>query len=943
MRAVFRRNTIAILLFGLSLGLFVGLFISGCNRPAQPDEDEPMHDTFAPIDSDDRDLPDDPDDISDLDHSLDETDSILETDQSPEAGFRGVWVATVFGLDFPSQPNLTADAIMREIDYIVLRTAEIGLDAIMFQVRPTGDAFYESAIFPWSEWLSGTQGQGIPDFDPLAYFIEKSHANGIQLHAWLNPYRIIHTATDSSDPDTLSPDNPVRLNPELAVGWTSPDGNRGLFLDPGLPEARELIIDGIIELAENYNIDGIHIDDYFYPGRSFDDSSSFERYGGAMDIADWRRENVNTLIRDIQTAIRNINEEHDRNIRWGISPSAIWKNDSSDPLGKSVLSTFESYYLLYADSRRWVMEELVDYISPQIYWYTGFETADFKTILDWWIDLCRDSSVDLYIGHAAWREADDEQPPNWRGEMTRQLELVAHSEVPDGSVFYRFTSIRGAVGDSISDFFADEDENNALRREPVMILDTLTVGVPSGDITIRGTESSAPGFNIAGTSIPDVPLYMNGEEVSNRTIEGFFFVFAPLESGANEFIFSQDGQEDVIRVITRSASGGSGGGSSGGESGSGSAADITEITTPRYATVTSAASWLYPSNRLTGSGWMLEQGQRDLVTATSGNNFARLSCGMWIPLSAVTLRSESEFIENVLQNGVYRIGADFDALVWQADIFPAVYATYDGTTLRVQYGMHSKVPPLSIFSNLSETIFSTVSRGVSDGIPYHEFTVREDANLEGFFVEFGDGEFRLILMKRKALAHGDYPLTGITIVLDPGHGGDSPGALGPLGISMSEKDIVLINAFKLRDRLLALGATVHLTRTTDVDVSLEERVAISRRIRPDLFISLHINSVTETTNAENIRGFSVWYRNPNAADLSQTVLDIMHDIIPGTTRSRNINQANFYVCRPVWAPSILLEAGFIINIDDFVYLIDPIEQAAMADRTVEAILEYFSE
>jgi len=859
-----------------------------------------------------------------------------ETVEIIEGDFRAVWVASVLNLDFPSRRDLSATAMMREIDTIVNRTAELGLNAIIFQVRPTGDSFYNSEIFPWSYWLSGTQGQGIPDFDPLEYFIEASHNKNIELHAWLNPYRIIHTSTNSSDPNTLSPENPVFQNPELAVGWAGRNGNRGLFLDPGLPEARQLILDGIAELATNYNVDGIHIDDYFYPGTDFNDTATFELYGNGLELDDWRRENVNELIRGIQATIREINEKNDKEIRWGISPSAIWRNAASDPLGVPVPSTFESYNMLYADTRLWVMEEWIDYICPQIYWYIGFETADFEAILDWWIDLCKDYDVDLYIGHAAYRENENDQPPHWHGEMIRQLEMVERSDVVKGSVFYRFHSLQGTLGNAIRDFFSDGEE--APPREPVMILDTLSVGMPDRDITLEATAANAPAHNIVGTSIPDLPLYMNGEPVTNRTIEGFFYIHVPLESGVNEFTFSQEGHEDVTRKITRNAPRGGGGGGGGGGGSS-----VTQVTTPRFATVTSNDAWLYPSNSISGgSDWMLERGQIDQVIAESSNNFVKLSCGMWVNKNAVSLSSDRPRTSPALRSGIYRTDTDYDMLVWLSDMFTAVHAKYDGEVLRIDFGMQTEVPPLRLSGDLSRTMFSSHSSGVEDGVPYYEFTIRDDVNFEGHYVEHEDGEFRLILKKRKSLSQGDHPLSGITIMLDPGHGGEHYGALGPLGRDLAEKHLNLINTLKLAERLESLGAKVILTRDTDVDISLQGRVNLSREHRPDLFVSLHINSVAETTNATNVQGFTVWHRNPNAVNISQTVLDVMFDIIPETNRTRSINQSNFFVCRPAWTPSVLLEAGFIVNINDFVYLIDPKQQDIMADATVEAILEYFA-
>ena len=908
-----------ILRYSLIAMLLLSFFLVGCRDVIKPENDNeipPGSETeieTPPLSGED-------------DHEGSEIDDVKED-------FRAVWVASVLNLDFPSRRGANAETLKREIDSIVDRASELGLNAVIFQVRPTGDAFYRSEIFPWSYWLSGTQGQGIPGFDPLDYWIEACREKGLELHAWLNPYRIIHTSTNSSDPNTLSPDNPVYKNPEMAVEWTTSGGRKGLFLDPGLPEVRQLILDGIIELIENYDVDGIHIDDYFYPGVNFSDAATFELYGNGMELADWRRENVNTLIREIQSTIREVNDSQNRNIRWGISPSAIWKNDSEDPIGVSVPSTFESYHLLYADTRRWVLEGWVDYVCPQIYWYIGFQTADFEVILDWWEDLCRDSDVDLYIGHAAYREQEKDQPPHWDGEMLRQLEMTANSDIVTGNVFYRYHSIRGSLGDTIRNFFLGEE---SLPRQPVMVLDTLSVGMPGRDVTLTATAANASGYNIVGTSVPDIPLFLNGEEVTNRTIEGFFFIFVQLESGENNFTFSQEGQEDVTRLITRRAPSGGGG--------STPAATINRITTPRYATVSTDEAWLHPSNSTTGgSNWMLEQGQQDRVVAESSNNFVKLSCGMWVNKNNVTIRNENEVIENTLRNGAYHRGTSHDVISWQSDnIFPAIHASFDGDALTLNFGMHTSVPALDLPSDLSQTIFSSYNSGINDGTPYYRFIIRNDVNFEGYFMEYVNGEVLFSLKKRKTLTGGDRPLTGISIVLDPGHGGEHSGAVGPLGNDLPEKQMNLINSIKLAERLRAMGATVHMTRETDITLGLQERVNFSRQHKPDLFLSLHINSIDETTNAENIRGFTIWYRNPGSIDMAQSILDVMHDIIPHTNRHRSLNQANFFVCRPVWAPSVLLEAGFIINIDDFVWLIDPANQDKMADATVQAILEYFA-
>ena len=916
--------------------LLLCIIVSGCKTTTLPEEPTPDAGLPSVTETQPPSQPEltTPPELIDTDGGYEHGEDGPGGNRRPRGELRAVWVATVLNLDFPSARGLSANAMKREIDMIVNRTAGLGLNAIILQVRPTGDAFYQSDIFPWSQWLSGTQGVGITGFDPLRYWIEKCHDNGIELHAWLNPYRIIHTTTNSSDPGTLAPGHPVRLRPELAVAWKTSNGSAGLFLDPGLPDARELIIDSIVEIIERYDVDGIHIDDYFYPGANFNDEASYASYGGGLELADWRRENVNELVRGIQSVIREHNEANGKDVLWGVSPSAIWKNGSSDPLGVPTTNGQESYSALFADTRRWVMEEWIDYICPQIYWYIGFETANFEPVLNWWTELCEDYNVELYIGHAAYREVQDDQSPRWRGEILRQLEMAAGFDVIGGSFFYRFESLRGSVGNTVRDYYIARDGLPPV--EPLIVLDTLTIGMPREDVTLAATASTAPGYMIAGTSDPRTPLYLNGEEVTSRTIEGFFSVYVTLETGGNSFTFSQEGQENITRSITRNPP-------EPPTTTPGQTPTVSDVTRPRYATVTSDAAWVFPGNTASGgSDWMMAPGQRDRVVAESSNGYVKLSCGMWINLDHVELSNERRPVEDVFKNGEYRAGTDVDILAWKSDVYAGVYASLDGHTLTVSFGMHTEAPPLTVPDDLTGMIITDVSSGIKSNTPYYAFTLRDDLGLEGYYTDFEDGEFRLYLKLRKTLAEGDKPLEGITIVLDPGHGGDEFGAIGFMGTELAEKHINLINAIGLSERLTELGATVHLTRDADVTVTLQQRVDMSRQVKPDLFISLHVNSVAETTNAANIRGLSVWYRNPGSVSLAQTMLDTLYYINPATNRSRGINQANFFVCRPAWAPSVILEASFIVNMDDFVWLIDPAKQDELADAMADAILEYFA-
>ena len=374
--------------------------------------------------------------------------SIFTGTRATDEDFRGVWVTTVINLDFPTRRDLSNEQIKQEIAYIVDTSAAMGLNAIILQVRPAGDAIYPSAIFPWSKYLTGEQGLAPAyGFDPLDYWITRTHQAGMEFHAWINPYRVTHTTSNIRDVNMLYPTNPARLNPHLVVPFRRGD-NYALYFDPGFAQSREIIISGIVELLENYSIDGIHFDDYFYPSRYFNDYNSFALYGQGQDHRQWRINNVNALVYEVRQAINEI----DPNIRFGISPTGIWANDNTDPRG-SATRGYQHYIELAADSLRWINEGWIDYIIPQIYWHIGFEIADYYTLLRWWENAVYGSNVALHIGHAAWREYEGHT--GWSlGELYRQLQLNERSSVVSGSVFFRWSHMRGSVAYSIRDWYA---------------------------------------------------------------------------------------------------------------------------------------------------------------------------------------------------------------------------------------------------------------------------------------------------------------------------------------------------------------------------------------------------------------------------------------------------------------------------------------------------------
>ena len=345
---------------------------------------------------------------------------------------RGIWVASVWNIDYPSTATANDAVLRREAIEMLDNIQAMGFNTVYFQVRPTSDALYRSEIFPWSHWLTGQQGRApTNNFDPLAFWIEEAHKRGLELHAWLNPYRITSRADDNY---LLHPSNPAARYPELTILHT--DGR--LYFDPGNPRARQLIIDGIYEILRNYNVDGIHLDDYFYPGVDFPDAETFRRYGaGFTNINDWRRHSVTELIRGIQAIVR----ETRPSAQFGISPFGIWANRDTHPLGSDTRGN-ESFTRMFADTRLWVRNGYVDYIMPQLYWHIGFDLACYEILLNWWTDVVEGTNVRLYIGLGAYRVVGVGSANVWhRGEeLRRQVAMNRQNDSVAGHVFFTYNS-----------------------------------------------------------------------------------------------------------------------------------------------------------------------------------------------------------------------------------------------------------------------------------------------------------------------------------------------------------------------------------------------------------------------------------------------------------------------------------------------------------------------
>lgn len=290
-----------------------------------------------------------------------------------EREFRGVWVATVYNLDWPSRPGLAAAQQKDELLALLDRAARLKLNAILLQVRPASDALYASNKEPWSEFLTGKAGVS-PGYDPLAFAITEAHARGLELHAWVNPFRAAINASSA-----LPENHVAKEHPE----WVRRFGKQ-LWIDPGDPAARNYVISVITDIVRRYDVDGIHIDDYFYPYplkpgvATFPDDSTWQRFGAGHgpSRSDWRRENINDFVRSMYQAVKATK----RNVRVGISPFGIWRPG----VPATTKAGLDAYGQLFADSRKWLAEGWCDYFAPQLYW--GIRPADqsFPVLLDWW-------------------------------------------------------------------------------------------------------------------------------------------------------------------------------------------------------------------------------------------------------------------------------------------------------------------------------------------------------------------------------------------------------------------------------------------------------------------------------------------------------------------------------------------------------------------------------
>lgn len=460
----------------------------------------------------------------------------------PDTEVRGVWIATVNNINFPSSRGLGADKLKSEIDSIIDTCKKNNLNAVYFQVRPLADAFYKSEIFPVSEYLSGKQGESAAgDFDVLDYLVQKAHQESIKVHAWVNPLRVTYGTQTSPAHDTsvLAENHPARKNP----GYTVPYADGKLYFNAGIPEVRKLVRDGVYEIASNYDVDSIVFDDYFYPysvnvngvKADFDDDEAYEKYADGQSLGDWRRDNINKLVRECYDAVK----EADPEMMFGISPFGIWQNDNGVNNG-SATSGLEAYNELYCDALAWIEGGYIDYIAPQIYWSFTNNAARYDTLVRWWNAVCDSSGVDLYISHAAYRYADEWAESD--NEILNQISFARSEMSYKGSILYGYNEIsqnRGGIQQELATAFANEIIYTAPAESGIGV----GFNSPYNNATLNSLEQTY----VLGVSDPAHPVYYNGSKIS-RTKSGYFSLMLDLVHGKNEFVFTQSSKDYIYTL-----------------------------------------------------------------------------------------------------------------------------------------------------------------------------------------------------------------------------------------------------------------------------------------------------------------------------------------------------------------------------------------------------------
>jgi uncharacterized lipoprotein YddW (UPF0748 family) len=422
----------------------------------------------------------------------------------PLREFRGVWVATVANIDWPSKPGLTTAEQKKELLTLLDRVVQLKLNAVIFQVRPACDAMYASKIEPWSEYLTGKMGQApYPFYDPLAFAIEQAHARGLELHAWFNPYRAHHFQSISP----ISANHISKTRPNLVRHY-----GKYLWLDPGERDVQDYSLSVVMDVVKRYDVDGIHFDDYFYPyeekgadgkDQDFPDDASWRKFGtgGRLSRDDWRRENVNQFVERVYKSIKAAKPW----VKFGISPFGIWR-----PGSPQQIKGYDAYTKLFADSRLWLVNGWLDYLAPQLYWQIEPKEQSFPALLDWWTQQ-NPKGREIFSGIAA------SSAGKWKpDEIPNQIRLTRKQNGASGYILYSMKSL-------LSNPPLFQKLERDINAQPALVPATATQGINSSrpKVRISGVTSQRLWLSCSSTNASTTTMVLQTKTGGEWTTEIF--------------------------------------------------------------------------------------------------------------------------------------------------------------------------------------------------------------------------------------------------------------------------------------------------------------------------------------------------------------------------------------------------------------------------------------
>lgn len=487
--------------------------------------------------------------------------------QSPKQEFRGLWITTINNIDWPSSWDLTPEQQRQEFISIIERAKENGINAVFIQVRGQSDAIYKSKYEPWSQWLNKVPGKAPdPYYDPLEFMVEECHQRCMEFHAWFNLFRgVSHTKFSLLTDDHIS-----KTKPEWFYNF-----DNSKFMDPGIPEAKDYLIKVVLDVVDRYDIDGVHLDDYFYPIESKRDSklkirdkSTYQKHkGDYKNIDDWRRYNINIIIKQLNDSIKS----HKNWVKFGVSPFPVWKHKWNDARGSETSRTSTTYENYYADTRKWIKYKWVDYLAPQMYWGTKFDRINYNKICQWWDK--NHFGRHIYFGHAFYKLTsttnEGSSDPSWlnKYEINDQIRFARNlNHVKGGAMFsaksfndqsriyekwlrdsvYNYPSLIPSMSwiDSIPplpptnlQYFSSSDQSTDLKSQEAILKWTAPEKAEDGQgayyyVVYRFETGKAPNFN-DGQAVYALQKE-NYLELFTEDTQGHYFIVKSVDRCNNE-------------------------------------------------------------------------------------------------------------------------------------------------------------------------------------------------------------------------------------------------------------------------------------------------------------------------------------------------------------------------------------------------------------------------